>query len=556
MTTDTKFFLPPEIISCITSAVSSKLSLCNLALVSSRFYALVLPVLYEHVELYSYKRSFDKLRPLTVLFLTKPTLAQHVRCFTVRDPFQGFDYDDYDDWDVKTYHKETEVTDVSGVLRDAIYAYSHSPKEFEKWTWYVERGYPDALLALLLPTMARLEKLDIMLRPGYQYFDRMIMRAVTHEKPFDKTPLFQELTSFMHVSSWTPYPDLSHGFGQIISDYTILFQSFPRIQSIFGLMVGDYADDFIENRVKVCPASTGMSSSLTHLELKRSVVKLQTLCTMLKIPKALSTFIYEIPWVCDYMPDDPFSTVDILHALEPQYHSLEYLWLDCLCDDDPSSESEYVHNNAPLLSKFSRLKSLRVSAEILLSFLYPDHNGISLQRNFSGLFPATLETLHIKYGETLILWNDFRGFVIAELNQVPRLRKIYIECNSYTNKPLDWEELQEHARGQGVELISLSTDLKQVRVFRCERGWGMDGSIKWASCGHTNRETMVMVKDWNESWETRYKLGWEANSKDSFYKWHLCHEVEYDPSETVYDEEATDDGEMGDREIDEETMDD
>jgi hypothetical protein len=40
------------------------------------------------------------------------------------------------------------------------------------------------------------------------------------------------------------------------------------------------------------PSFKGTSSSLTHLELKNSLVTPQNLCTMLKIPKALVTFIY------------------------------------------------------------------------------------------------------------------------------------------------------------------------------------------------------------------------------------------------------------------------
>jgi hypothetical protein len=69
--------------------------------------------------------------------------------------------------------------------------------------WNVARDHTDAMLAIIFPTMVRLEKLDLILRFRYwQYFELMIRRAVAHEKPFDKQPLFMSLTDFMYVSSW------------------------------------------------------------------------------------------------------------------------------------------------------------------------------------------------------------------------------------------------------------------------------------------------------------------------------------------------------------------
>jgi hypothetical protein len=451
MTTNTKFYLPPEIISCIIASVSSKSSLCNLALASAQLYSLTVPVLYEDVELYSRHRNFEKLQPLTILFLNRPTLAQYVRRFTVRDPYQTPDPPSHDN--------KTELPDISGVLGDASFANSHTPEEVQEWTWHVGRDYPDAILALLLPTMVRLEKLDIMLRSGYRYFDRMIRRAVAHEKPFDCQPLFPALTEFMHLPSWEPdvvggFNTLSWNFEPICSNYTILFQSFPRIRSIFGFCVGNN-DQYPKEKIsKNCPASTGMSSLLTHLELKSSFVRHEDLCIMLKIPNALSTFIYEIVSADSYEPDYTSCPLDILYALSPHYNSLECLWLDCLGSDDLTLGSKHVYNNAPLLVKFKRLKSLRISAEILLCSLYPDDHGIPYRRNFSLVFPATLEILHIKYMSRLIFWDELRGFVLTGLKQVPRLQKIFVEFRNFREAPSDWKELQEHAKSQGVDSLS------------------------------------------------------------------------------------------------------
>jgi hypothetical protein len=105
---------------------------------------------------------------------------------------------------------------------------------------------------------------------------------------------------------------------------------FPRIRSIFGHGITAYSESDIRNFGHDFLASTGMSSSLTHFELKDSLVDQRSLVAMLKIPKALSTLIYEISMTSDSDRDSGVNPVDVLVALAPQCDSLENLWLDCL----------------------------------------------------------------------------------------------------------------------------------------------------------------------------------------------------------------------------------
>jgi hypothetical protein len=229
--------LSGDIISCILDLVPARSGLCNIARCSSRFYWLTVPYLYAHVELYSRGRSsFKYLRSLTVLLLRKPTLAHCARQFTLRDPY---------DRRKPNFSRGYQTSKVEGLLEEAILANSHSIEEYKGWVGIVSADGPDAILAILLPTMVRLEKLDLMLRPYYLYFDRMIIRAVTKEKPFDRQPLLPELTSFMHARSWeldyyntTPdcygRADPTWEHPPVSSKYSILFQNFPRIRSIYG----------------------------------------------------------------------------------------------------------------------------------------------------------------------------------------------------------------------------------------------------------------------------------------------------------------------------------
>jgi hypothetical protein len=492
-----------------------------------------MPMLYAEIELrspcWSCKEGFKELHPLTVLFLTKPKVAQYVRRFTLRDP--------YNDKEVRIKGNENRIWAVSGVLEDAILANSHSSKESEQWMIDVSEDQPDALLAILLPTMVRLEKLDLMLRSHYPYFHRMIKRAIGKEKPFDREPLFTALTEFMHAASWNErWPD--NQFGEVFlnhqlmtSQYSIMFQNFPRIRSIFAHRIGETPKLLGVGTRHDYTLLVATSSSLTHFELKSSFVKQQNLCTILKAPKALVTFIYEI--CSDNYIDSgmvfPSSAVEILSALLPQCNSLENLWIDHSSPYDICKRSDHVYDyTTPLLSKFRCLKNLRVSAEILRLLLCPDHNGISLRQNFSDLFPATLEILHIVYKGGFILWEDFSGFVLGGLDHVPRLKKIFIECNNFRRAPLGWKELQNHAKSQGVDLISLSCSEDQASSFWYERGWGMNGSIKWAHCVEgSNRAQMPLVMDWNLSKRERYKVCWMKNARQPFCKWNLCHDLEH-----------------------------
>jgi hypothetical protein len=516
--------LPPEIISMIIASVPLKSTLYNIALCSSLFYALTVPILYTDVHVYSHNHHFKTLRPLTILFLTKPTLAQFVRQFTLRDAHERNDF--------PTTSNANWTGKVEGVLREAVFANSHSGKDFEEWIMRISGDHPDALLAILLPTMVRLEKLDLMLRSDYVYFDRILTRAIGKEKPFDKQPLYPVLKDFMHQASWEWYTSPRSGrsisrYQAIDSRYIILFQCFPQIRSIFGYNISES----YEERLRISseyPVVSCLGSSLTHLELKRSYITNQNLHAILEIPKALQTFIYEIiPQGRSNIPHFHIIPDDILFALEPQYDSLENLWIDGTDNIIPAHDEDKYSS----LSKFTCLKSLRVAATVILEYLEPDECWFPHRQSFSGLFPETLETLQINFdAEGVLFWKPFVEFVLAEMYQVPRLSTIVIECSAKDKASPWWKELQEEAEDQGVDLFSVrSGEWSGPSTFLCERGWGMDGSIRWAPCHlDENWWPMPLVRDWVADWEITSSRGYEEEAKDFFYKWHLCHEGKFD----------------------------
>jgi hypothetical protein len=448
----------------------------------------------------------------------------YVRHFTLRHPSkEGFECMAHD----------ADITDIDKVMKEAVHASTNSAKESEDWIDTLRTGQStDALLALLLPTMVKLEKLDLMLGFITPYLDRMMLRAIAREKPFDTQPLFPGLTDFMHAESWA-IPGLQ--YQAMNCRYLNYFLAWPSIRSIYGHALGNlarhgggnYPDALLrESYTRYRLTLSSISSSITHLELKKCGLSRDYLETILKTPKALTNFIY------DYCPSHDFSMFDasfgdLLLALAPQYDSLENLWLEYE-EKDLGRGFAYLGDNIPSLSKFRRLKHLRVPPEVLFPIFGLSAEWSSSGPTFSRPFPETLETLHfnhVKIETFLEIWAGFREFLSSGLSQVPRLRRVFVECSSSMSAPWDWKEVRDLAKSQGVELISLdcSNEGRPGHIF--ERGWGMDGSIKWACCSEdSNHKLMPVIRDW----EADSRVDWGARvpkgPEDYFYKWHLCHD--------------------------------
>jgi hypothetical protein len=97
------------------------------------------------------------------------------------------------------------------------------------------------------------------------------------------------------------------------------------------------------------------------------------------------------------------------------------------------------YDNVPSLSQLKCLKNLRFTG-VILSHLFYDDVVNPLEENLSDMLPRTLETLHTIDAVEGLCETGFeylRKFVIDELDQVPNLRKIFIEGNSWRDAPLD-----------------------------------------------------------------------------------------------------------------------
>ncbi|MCJ1282638.1 hypothetical protein MMC26_001963 [Xylographa opegraphella] len=492
--------LPLEILRIIVSFVDSDDTLCNMARVCHTLYDITIPFLYDHIALYDREGcpgeyEFKTLRPLTLLLLKRPDLARLVHHFTARESFSaGF----MTEKQIKQGEPFNRLK-VDDVFKDAIEAASHDEAEKKQWleqiTW---PDHADAILALLLPALPNLESLDLMLGMfGCTYFEKMMQRAGMREKPFDKDRGFLALKDVMHA-----WDNDKYGMGV---EYIGMFMRLPSIERIFGHRVGS------DDRVGAEPDATlaalqTASSTVSHIELKNCKLDERDLANMLRAPKALKTFIYEVGWGYLSYCDMVFGAA--VSALAPQVHYLENLWLDFESWVRPEWNDQ-TDDTTPIRS-FAQFEILKV-LKVAIVFIFGELEASSSQRKdwkeselrgLTGKFPRSLETLHLLHCE-----DNFELVLLALENMlkhkerdVPRLSKLVFE-GLVLNAKEWWDRmmyLTQLSKTKGVEMVTVTVPEGASRhEGGVERGWGMDRDIFWGECvDETNVYRPEEVVDW------------------------------------------------------------
>ncbi len=442
----TSMNLPLEILLEIIRNVRENPTLCNLARCSRGMYDSVAPFLYEHVELLwcEEKRDSFPLKHLTGLFLRRPDLAQHVRRFTLQgdsSKIYGLGFD-----------KESEHDEI---LNIAFRRLTQNPSNSRKEEMRVHvrgRFRGSVMIALLLPALVKLEKLDLVL-PGKDldlgYLEQMLERACWRKKPFDEKPAFQHLRDVILTLN---YSELSL---KELSLVTLL----PAIRAVvvhgLGISDGDFDDPF-------CNALRSMrtSSSLSHLELRCCRLRNVELGLLLQAPKALKTFTYLIE--VDYDSFYPMLPHDIREAITPQEDFIENLWLsyeeadyiDPCCIDSWTPDNYMVHK-FPMqsFSSFKCLKVLRIEA----AFLVKDFESTTPDtgRDLIDIFPRTLQTLQIfRYNGRIV--DALEQLIIHKEAQVPSLIELDLSSSLlrivHTGARERLAKLEEICRSEHIHL--------------------------------------------------------------------------------------------------------
>jgi hypothetical protein len=308
------------------------------------------------------------------------------------------------------------------------------------------------MIALLLPALVKLEKLDLVL-PGKDldlgYLEQMLERACWRKKPFDEKPAFQHLRDVILTLN---YSELSL---KELSLVTLL----PAIRAVvvhgLGISDGDFDDPF-------CNALRSMrtSSSLSHLELRCCRLRNVELGLLLQAPKALKTFTYLIE--VDYDSFYPMLPHDIREAITPQEDFIENLWLsyeeadyiDPCCIDSWTPDNYMVHK-FPMqsFSSFKCLKVLRIEA----AFLVKDFESTTPDtgRDLIDIFPRTLQTLQIfRYNGRIV--DALEQLIIHKEAQVPSLIELDLSSSLlrivHTGARERLAKLEEICRSEHIHL--------------------------------------------------------------------------------------------------------
>ena len=489
--------LPEEITSYLISLIDSKRSLSNLSLCSKLFQRITLPYLYSHVELHDLDGKWEEgrktqIRSLTSLFLRKPEYAFLVRRLTMRTEFLN-----QSNPDSSSYSETLEAVEVEEVLKTTVKTLSHSDEEEKAWLEHASWKYhDDALFAIMLPSLIRLEILDILLADSLTYLTRTLTRIVYREKPFDTEPALTVLNTVMQNS----------GLSIDQTPLTALFSRLPAIKAIYASGVDSSGEYPIPKKLG------DLQSTATHIELKDCKLDSEDLQFILQTNKDLRTFIYEIGRDRDYADDPTFTTMGLQKALQPLETSLEKLWVDYgqtwLADDQTFHWHDVIESMS--FVAFKTLKFLRVASAFLFGDPEFGGHGYDLDRPLECTFPPQLETLELSHCEyntanliraiTNLLKRKKQGIELVLLN------KIILEgaiCEWETRYCAEKDDLLSAlvylltiAEDANVNITLLDNRRDAGDSETHERLWGIGRNVRWAACRRdSNRIPLYTIVD-------------------------------------------------------------
>jgi hypothetical protein len=367
-------------------------------------------------------------------------------------------------------------------LKKAIKASSVSKEEEEQWFMDLEQADDedeDPIMALLLPTLVKLEKLEHKMRTfDFKYCTRMMKRAWQREKPFDENPAFQHLMDVVHI-----FGDADK-YG-VHPNYISLFTLLPVIRSVFGHFLG--SDYFDEETLDVYEGlrPTPASSSLSHLELRDCRLIKEDLVRLLQVPKALKTFIYQVQnghvSYCDV------KLYQVRNAITPHEDFIENLWLEGVSLYEDRERDEVM----PLVRSFSNFKCLKI-LRIEMGYLLDSFENIklddnnfnpTLRRDLIDIFPQTLKTLEVIRCSDLVQ-HALEELILQKNAQVPNLVELILTGDTLEPENLrdKFAKLAKVCQGEHVSLCYKGCPPTRAGDM-VQKLWGINESISWSESG-------------------------------------------------------------------------
>jgi hypothetical protein len=390
-----QFDPPEEVLDCIVSEVGKLSDLLPLMTASRALNRITTPHLYHNI-FFNIRHYEDPglayLRSLTYHLLKHPEIARLIHSFELRNSYDIEQvvfppgYSNKYSWPAQD--------DLDDILRSAIGGLQYKGSEAEDiFSTARTGGNETAILAILLQSLPNLENFltNVRLVPleGTDYVMNAFQRCTSLSTDNGYFTPFRNLKAALMQGEDEKYPSNFELFGACLA--------LPAMRRAFGrhLGSGDYDSDDPELETVPLQTLLAQSSNLELLHVEYSKLNKAELFALLRAPKKLKTFIYELG--NDAWSWTPVSIPDIAQALQPHY-----AWLEELCliyDDVHIFDDDEGSDFTPLsLRECTSLKVLKIAPVFLLGqeAFYSEISGDIKQfcKDFCSRFPASLEVLH------------------------------------------------------------------------------------------------------------------------------------------------------------------
>ncbi|KAF3941785.1 hypothetical protein ABW19_dt0204866 [Dactylella cylindrospora] len=505
--------IPVELLLQVISYIPETSSLYSLCLTNRRLNTLSTPLLYRTIHfrtdvesvtagkgMQTWMAQMPGLRSFSISVLSRPELAGYVRHVSFRDDFKS--QDDMDHWEDVRQHSieylrtrpvpwDSELEGLSSEdeqvlmfqtmdmiciggfkivgplereLVDAVGRLADDPNEEDEWKRQLSKhGNEDALVAVVIPHLKRLERFDYTLPYSARNWNKMLKRAIRDPQ----LGFFGGLKSMM-VTSLQEYS------GANWSKMVPLFRMLSVKEIFMDRFEGDPPST--EKLQRITESLPPKSSNVEVLEIRDSRVGLDGLEILLRAPRKLKSFIYEM-----YLHE--MDTQKVVHeriqrALNTQKDALAELALEVGEAIYPARGSRW--SERLYLGGLTKLRRLRLSH----LFLEPVNGWNGTTRAYpDGRFPESLEELYIMGGSERTIDAITEGLSIEiATGGLPRLKKLswlkkFLKISVPTYRSLG--ALKETAAKSGVAIEVWGTQAIEDGGTPVQRGWGFDGVIEW-----------------------------------------------------------------------------
>ncbi|KAF3384278.1 hypothetical protein F1880_003160 [Penicillium rolfsii] len=430
--------LPAELLLSIASYFDSHTDILRLACCCRVFYPLLLPKVFSSLDLI--KHCNGHLSHLVHVLASRPELAQEVRTLRVSygwRPTSGMRY---------------ERAVILPILKSVL-----GPDDnLSTWDWELQsREKNDTWNVLLLALLSNLENLVLEV-DEFSNHTLEWMARIAEKESFG----LLKLRHFGVVCSGVD--------GGLTSSNLLPILQIPSLRSFYGYMIcdsgssdEDYAEDQGFDAASYMPHNL-QCSKITHIHLKSSCSR-RGFADLIGAPRSLESFILE-------HSDNPNSAGDegmYLSRYYPPLHrhreTLRKLTLIDECTNHYTAYHSYDDDYVGSFAEFSALKELRLHLSHILDWDPGSNRHDTSMRDFSHVFPKSLQRLvldGLETQHTTKLVETFKDLFFGEKYSCPNLNYLEVKGN--------WMHAHQSTEESNAKPRPLPIMLKEFADFKAE----------------------------------------------------------------------------------------